>query len=100
MRTITLRYFEDCPNWRIAESRLQTVLEETRAGEVELVRERVESHEDAERLGFQGSPTILIDGRDPFPAGGDVGLSCRVYRTEAGTEGAPSLEQLRAAVLP
>ena len=55
---------------------------------------------EAERLGFRGSPTILLDGRDPFAATGDpVGLSCRVYRNEEGLEGAPSLARLRAALL-
>jgi hypothetical protein len=100
MTTITLRYFAACPNWRIAERRLRDVLGELGAADVDLVHERVESPDDAARLGFRGSPTILVDGRDPFPGGGDVGLSCRVYRTEAGTEGAPSLEQLRAALAP
>lgn len=97
MRTITLRYFEGCPNWRIAEERLHAALAEAGAGDVRLVRERVETPEEAERLGFRGSPTVLVDGRDPFP-GGEVGLSCRVYRTEAGVEGAPSVEQLRRAL--
>jgi hypothetical protein len=41
--------------------------------------ERVETHEEAVRLGFRGSPTILVDGRDPFADGrGDLGLACRV----------------------
>ncbi len=38
---------------------------------------------------FRGSPTVLVDGWDPFldPAS-PVGLSCRVYRTEDGVTGA------------
>jgi hypothetical protein len=65
----------------------------------ELVLERVATPEDAERLRFRGSPTILIDGRDPFAnEAAPFGLSCRVYRTERGLEGSPSLEQLREAL--
>lgn len=30
-------------------------------------RQRVETPEEAERVGFGGSPTILVDGIDPFP---------------------------------
>jgi hypothetical protein len=50
----------------------------------------------AERVGFRGSPTILIDGRDPFATGAEpIGMSCRVFRTEDGAQGAPTEAQLR-----
>jgi hypothetical protein len=46
-------------------------------------------------VGFRGSPTILIDGRDPFAMGGEpVGMTCRVYRTDSGAQGAPTEAQL------
>ena len=36
---------------------------------------------EAARLGMTGSPTILLDGADPFAAAGAVpGLSCRIHR--------------------
>jgi protein-disulfide isomerase len=75
---ITLLYFDDCPNWRVAV---------------------VDTLEEAERVGFHGSPSILVDGVDVFaePDAG-VGLSCRVYRTPEGLAGAPTMEQLRAAL--
>lgn len=38
--------------------------------------ERVETAEDAERLRFVGSPTILIDGRDPFGGTEGTGSTC------------------------
>ena len=49
---------------------------------------------------MHGSPTVLIDGSDPFAApGADASLSCRLYRDEAGrVQGAPSAGQLRAAL--
>ncbi|MET7717721.1 hypothetical protein [Streptomyces sp. NPDC005407] len=54
---------------------------------------------EAERLGFTSSPTILIDGRDPFAEPGHVlGLTCRVYRTAGGLAGVPTLDQLRQAL--
>jgi hypothetical protein len=57
----------------------------------------IESAEMAERLGFRGSPTILIDGRDPFPTGAEpIGMSCPVFGTEDGAQGAPTEPQLRA----
>ena len=96
--TITLRYFEGCPHWRLAEDRVRAVVAELGGGGFELTRERIETPEDAARVGFGGSPTVLVDGRDPFPAAGAVGLACRVYRTEAGVEGPPSVASLRRAL--
>ena len=48
--------------------------------DVTLTTTPVRSDADALRLGFHGSPTILIDGIDPFPGPSEpVGLSCRSY---------------------
>jgi len=63
---VTLRYFDGCPHWRILYDRLRQVLREEGLVDVEAVLEQVETPEDAERLRFVGSPTILIEGRDPF----------------------------------
>ena len=94
---ITLRYFDGCPNWGIAKARLEEALESL--GESRSIKlERVETAHEADELDFRGSPTILIDGADPFDATGPSGLSCRVYRTDAGLEGAPSVEQLTAVL--
>ena len=90
---VTLRYFDGCPNWKVARERIEAALGQV--GETRSVRlERVETPQQADELDFRGSPTILIDGRDAFGAAGPTGLSCRVYKTEAGLEGSPSVEQL------
>jgi hypothetical protein len=99
--TITLQYFDGCPNWKLMEQRLAQALLESQVAEADVVRERVESPEEAVRLGFRGSPTVLIDGKDPFASERDaVGLACRVYRTANGQDGLPSVEELRAALVP
>ena len=55
--------------------------------------------EDAEATGFLGSPTVRIDGTDPFAEpGARVGLACRLFRTSAGLAGAPTVEQLLEVV--
>lgn len=67
--------------------------------DVEPILEQVETAEDAERLQFIGSPTVLINGRDPFAgAGKALGLTCRVYETPDGLAGSPTLEQLRESL--
>jgi hypothetical protein len=92
---VTLQYFNGCPNWKIADDRLRELLDSDTAIEYRLV----ESQEDAEQLGFRGSPTILVDGVDPFAKSDDpVGLACRIYFTGEGREEAPSMDQLRSAL--
>jgi hypothetical protein len=72
------------------------VLDELGHEDVRVALERVETPEDAERLRFTGSPTILLDGEDPFAAEADggFGLSCRVFSTPEGPAGSPTREQL------
>ena len=96
---ITLRYFDGCPNWRLAEARMTEALAAAGGPGSAIAYERVETQEEAERLGFRGSPTLLVDGHDPFAEeAAPVGLACRIYRTEEGPQGAPSVAQLRAAL--
>ncbi len=67
--------------------------------DVVLIRQVVDTVEEAERVGFHGSPSMLINGADPFEAGGaSVGLACRRYLTPHGPAGVPTTEQLRAAM--
>lgn len=94
---ITLLYFQGCPNWRIADERLATIA--AQRSDITVTHHLVESIEEAERLGFHGSPSILVDGEDAFAdADTAVGLSCRVFRTPEGPAGAPTVEQLKAAL--
>jgi len=69
-------------------------------GDVDVKRRLVDSEEVASELGMAGSPTLLVDGRDPFtePAR-STSVSCRLYRDETGhLAGAPSVAQLRRAL--
>jgi hypothetical protein len=96
---VRLLYFDDCPNWRHAEARLREALADLDTP-VEVGYQLVSSAEEAESAGFRGSPTILINRRDPFASRGDrVGLACRIYHTPDGVEPARTVEQLRAALV-
>ena len=60
-----------------------------------MVRRRVETDEQGAALGCIGSPTVLVDGRDPFAAGSEnVRPACRVFTTAEGLVGAPTMDQL------
>lgn len=94
---MVLLYFDDCPNWLEADQHLGALAAEH--PEMTIERRRVETVEDAEATRFHGSPSIIVDGIDPFAdADAPVGLSCRVYQTPHGPAGAPTLEQLRQAI--
>jgi hypothetical protein len=61
----------------------------------------IESDADAATFGMAGSPTLLIDGVDPFATADDCGcgMSCRLYRDSEGRiVAAPSAEQLHDAI--
>lgn len=94
---IALLYFDDCPNWKVADERLAAIAAER--ADLTVTSHLIDTLEEAERVGFHGSPSILVDGVDVFaePDAG-VGLSCRVYRTPDGLTGVPSVAQLRAAL--
>jgi hypothetical protein len=95
---IQILYVSDCPNLPTARTRLEAAL---RDADLEATVEEIEvaSFEDADRLGMHGSPTILVDGHDPFASGDEVSLSCRLYRSEAETCGSPTVRQLTAVLL-
>jgi hypothetical protein len=82
----------DCPNLLPLLERLAQV------ADLPVVTRVIESDDEAARFGMAGSPTLLVDGVDPFAAS-DWSLSCRLYRDEDGRiVSVPSVEQLRSAI--
>jgi hypothetical protein len=97
MIEVTLQYFDGCPNWETTDRHLSTLVAEGLKATV--VYEPFDSHEAAAECGFRGSPTVLLDGVDPFADRRPlVGLTCRLYQTESGLAGSPTLNQLREAI--
>jgi hypothetical protein len=96
---VTLQYWEECPSHDQALARLRKVLEDEGVHvEIELVK--VESEEQAMRLRFVGSPTILVNDVDiDPPTTSYYGLTCRAYRLEDGRiSPLPSERMIRRAV--
>jgi len=94
---VTLQYFDGCPNWKEVDAHLQTLKSE--GLELSITFQLIDTPEAAEAEGFRGSPTVVIDGTDPFAdPDAPIGLACRVYRTDEGHAGSPSLQQLRDAL--
>lgn len=95
---VELLVVPECPNEAVADDLIRAALVEL--GVAAAVRTTViESEKQAQARGFTGSPTFLLDGRDPFAEpGAAVAVACRVYRTPAGLAGVPAPEQLRKAL--
>ena len=95
---LTVLAVPECPNAPVLEERLAAALD-GRDG-VSVSREVIFTDGEAARWGMHGSPTLLIDGTDPFAVPGQrPSLSCRLYRGEGGrASGAPSVSQLRRAI--
>ena len=96
---VEVRYVQDCPNLSTTRERLRKALDAVGRDDVEVRLRLVGSAQDAIELGFVGSPTVVVDGSDPLAApDAAVGMSCRLYRTATGLSGAPTVEQLTAAL--
>jgi len=100
---IKVLYFSGCPMWEIAVARVRTLLAELGRADVAV---EVEDVHQASQLSSEwaGSPTVLLDGRDPFAAVGGAPHpvtardACRIYVTKSGFEGTPSVDQLRTVL--
>lgn len=85
----------DCPNLAPLLERL------ARVTDLPVATREIASGADATRYGMAGSPTLLVDGLDPFAGAGHCGgtVSCRLYRDESGRiTPVPSAGQLGAAL--
>ena len=93
MLDVELVYLEGCPSWERAWSELRTVLAELDPSVRVCLRE-VSGLEVWEKVGFAGSPTIRVNGRDLEGYAGPAVLACRRYEDNDG-HGWPSRALLR-----
>ena len=93
--TLEVLYVPGCPHVATMVDRL------SRVTRLPVTTREVRTNAAAAEVGMNGSPTLLIDGVDPFTRGdeGEVGVACRLYRDERGRAvPAPTPSQLRAAL--
>jgi hypothetical protein len=96
---VTLLSLDGCANRDLAHRRLLAALAAVGRADEPIRHVVVETPEEATRLGFIGSPTILVDGRDPFATGEErPALACRLYVTPEGLAGSPTVDQLVAVL--
>lgn len=97
--TIAILHTPGCPNVALVRQRLADALARFSGPAPRVAVEEIASPDEADRRDFHGSPALLVDGIDPF-AGPETpaAFACRTYRTETGVEGAPSVDQIVAAL--
>ena len=92
---IEVLHVPDCPNLAPMLDRLRE------ATDIPATTREVQTEADARALGMAGSPTLLINGVDPFATEDacECGIACRLYRDENNKiVPAPTVDQLRAAL--
>ena len=95
---IELLVIPDCPNEAAAVDLITTALRDTGV-RANVARTIISTDDQAQSRAFAGSPTILLNGSDPFPSpGAPVALACRIYPTSEGLRGVPDLRDLRQAL--
>jgi len=95
---IRILFVPDCPNVERTRRRLRQAIDHA-AVTVSVSETEVATPEEAARAGMAGSPTVLIDGRDAFPGGGnETSLACRLYRDGDRVDGAPTVRGLIEAL--
>lgn len=96
---VELLAVEDCPHLEQARRDLESIL---RTGIIEVPIQLifVGNADDAELLGFQGSPTVRINGDDVVSEPElPIALACRIYRDVDGRMlGSPPIDAIRSAI--
>lgn len=89
----------DCPNRVLVLERLAEAVIAAGVPDVVVSERVVDDAGEAAVVGMHGSPTVLLNGGDPFAEpGSGPSLSCRLYVTDTGLAGAPTVRELVAAL--
>ena len=91
-------HIPDCPNTAVLTERLDQLI--VARSDVVIEHRVIHDQTEAAARGMTGSPTLLVDGLDPFAVAGLApSVSCRLYLDDHGAaSGAPTVAQLRAAL--
>ncbi|MGH9187020.1 MAG: hypothetical protein ACRD0U_14560 [Acidimicrobiales bacterium] len=88
-----------CPHRDLTLDRLRQALDRLGAPPMRLTERVIDDSAEAVSARMYGSPTVLIEGHDPFAAGDiEASVSCRLCPTATGFEGAPSVDDLIVAL--
>ena len=81
---VTVLAIPGCPGAALLEERLAAAVRGLPG--VRVTRRVITSQAQAAGAGMRGSPTLLVDGADPFAGPGQqAGAACRLYRQDDGS---------------
>src|SRR5436305_5892381 len=86
-------YFKSCPSYKEALENLKAALRESHTN-ADLVLINVDSERKAQRVGFQGSPSIRVNGKDLEGRNEGANYSCRLYHINGKPTTVPSKEYI------
>ncbi len=95
---IEFLYFEGCPSYKSALDHLKEIIDEEKI-DSNLKIIIVESPEEAQKVGFQGSPSIRVNGIDLEDKNDGFSFNCRLYNVNGELTGTPSKEFIRYKLL-
>ncbi len=97
--TVELLVVSGCPGTELTIARIREATQALGI-EINLRFVIVDDEEQARALGFRGSPTVRVEGRDVDHDADErpVGVSCRLYATDDIVEQAPPLAWIKAAL--
>jgi hypothetical protein len=86
---IEFQFFNGCPNADVTLENLRAVMRELEIPESQLKISVVPDLDTAKRLGFQGSPSILVNRKDIYTGEEPTGFSyaCRLYEFDGKQTG-------------
>lgn len=89
----------DCPHVDFVGGWLRAAVHDVGMAGVDIVTAVIDTQQMAEQRSFIGSPTILIDGADPFGEPGSVpAVACRVRPHPSGPDDDADLRTVRRAL--
>ena len=97
---VEIFFFSGCPNHGPAVESVSGILRQESVS-AELLEIEIKDIDTAHAIGFLGSPSIRIDGRDVEPnarSSRAFGLTCRTYIDDGFRAGVPPSDIIRAAV--
>ena len=98
MTKIEFLYFAGCPSYKPTLDYLKEVIAEANIdAKLELIL--VDSPDHAQKVGFQGSPSIKVNGDDLEDKRDGYSFNCRLYRVGGKLTGTPSKEFIREKLL-
>ncbi len=82
---VEILYFEGCPNHAPTVQRVREAADALGV-DVEVIERNVGEIDDAASVGFRGSPTVLVAGREVEPGTGEATSSaaCRTFSSGTG----------------